>query len=296
MKSSIISYPERGKWGSSSYRGNCSGHVVRDFLEMFHIKSGGLFVDPAVGGGTSRDVAEDMAIPNLTFDLKAGFNLLRDDLASRLSGRFAHTLFFHPPYLHIVKYSNHPDCLSNCKSVDEFMEKMGLALSNIYDAVEPLGHYAVLMGNVRQAGEYIPLAPMVLNIMPGRLREEIIKVQHNCVSDRVEYSGRSFVPIRHEHLYIMQKDRVLFALDYAIDHSVALEKAKVWTWRNLIKRVLVKTGSRPLSLDEIYARVEGSDRAKANAHWREKVRQTLQLMPEAERISRGMYQMSLAAA
>lgn len=51
--SSVVSYPDRGPWGDSAYRGNCSGHLVKDLILRFKCQS---VFDPSEGGGTVRDV------------------------------------------------------------------------------------------------------------------------------------------------------------------------------------------------------------------------------------------------
>lgn len=51
---SIISYPERGKWGKSSWRGNCSGNVYKELFERLEPT---IFIDPMVGSGTSIMIA-----------------------------------------------------------------------------------------------------------------------------------------------------------------------------------------------------------------------------------------------
>lgn len=33
---SVISYVERGNYGNSLYRGNCSGYVIRDLIKQFY--------------------------------------------------------------------------------------------------------------------------------------------------------------------------------------------------------------------------------------------------------------------
>jgi hypothetical protein len=49
----VVSCPDRGPWADSRYRGNCSGHLVKDLILRF----GGQSVsDPAEGSGTVRDV------------------------------------------------------------------------------------------------------------------------------------------------------------------------------------------------------------------------------------------------
>ena len=50
---SILSYENRGKWGKSSYRGNCSGFI---YQEMFSWLKPIVFVDPMAGSMTSIEV------------------------------------------------------------------------------------------------------------------------------------------------------------------------------------------------------------------------------------------------
>ena len=101
MNSSILSFPQRGAWGQSSYRGNCSGHVQKFLIENFRPS---YFVDPAEGGGTSRDVCSQLGVKYTGLDLKDGFNLLKDSLKSRLQGE-PDFIFFHPPYGEMIRYS-----------------------------------------------------------------------------------------------------------------------------------------------------------------------------------------------
>ncbi len=162
---------------------------------------------------------------------------------------------------------------------------------NVYDALRPGGFYAFLMGNLRRKGEYYPLAAMFEIFLPGKLREEIVKVQHNTWSGRQQYAGAgiSFVPIEHEKLLIYEKAAAKFMLDVAIEKSLLLVAIKDGTWRNLIRRTLVRAGD-PLTLQQIYERVEDSERARNNPHWREKVRQVVRAHPgEFECLERGMY-------
>ena len=54
---SIASYFARGKYGSSTWRGNCSGLLIKDLLQFYKPDT---FADLAVGSGTSIEVAEDL--------------------------------------------------------------------------------------------------------------------------------------------------------------------------------------------------------------------------------------------
>lgn len=299
FENSVVEYKDRGPYGNNRYRGNTTGFIVKDFLEFVHSDKSALFVDPAEGGGTSRDVATEMGIRYRGLDLRDGFNLIKDDLHGTL-GEQPQTVFFHPPYAGMIKYSGNmwgskpdPDDLSQCNSVDDFLEKLQAAMANIYDALKTGGHYAVLMGNWRKSGTYYPLCSLVELFAPGKLREEIVKIQNNCVSNHTSYSNRNFVPIMHEKLMIFQKDRVLYSLDYALSLTEQLGRYYCGTWKNIVRGAFRKADSRELTLQEIYALVDGSPRCKTNQHWQAKVRQTLQRDDNFVHIDRGVY--SLAA-
>jgi hypothetical protein len=293
MNSSILTFPDRGPWGDNRYRGNCSGHIIRALLQYFKPR---IYVDPAEGGGTSRDVAK--LFPDMQyygFDLSKGFNLLRDRLIARLP-READYVFFHPPYHDIIHYSGnmwgtpHQDDLSRCSTKQEFIEKLQLALHNIYEAVRPGGNYSVLIGDVRRNGDYWSIQSDIIQVAPGKLDGVLVKGQHNCVSDSTEYSGR-FIPIRHEYLINMRKDRTVFAvLDQAVSSSSHLSMLSNANWRAVIERALRRLGGKA-TLPEIYGAVKqfASEKTVRNPHWEAKVRQTLQ--KHCQNVERGVWQM-----
>ena len=57
LSSSVISFPDRGPYGQSAYRGNTSGYPIEAFLRMFHPDPRELFVDPTLR--SSYLLAED---------------------------------------------------------------------------------------------------------------------------------------------------------------------------------------------------------------------------------------------
>ncbi len=52
IKDSILDYPSHGHWGKASYRGNCTGYLIKDLLEKYQSKQ---FVEVFSGGGTGQD-------------------------------------------------------------------------------------------------------------------------------------------------------------------------------------------------------------------------------------------------
>lgn len=284
--SSVASYPDRGKWGDARWRGNCSGHIVKEALgSYFNWKNPkALFVDPSEGSGTSGDVARELGVDYVGLDLHSGFNLLRDDLLESV-GRPADMVFWHPPYHSMVEYSKnvwgdgtpHPDDLSNCQSIADFIEKSQLALMNIHDAVsmDGRGTYCVLIANMRKAGQYYDLTGMLQRVAPGKLRDIIIKQQHNCVSDSRRYGGASFARIAHETLLVFERDkRIVCAVDFALQVERRLENAQRMTWRSALKRV-----TRPgetVHLSDLYDRLSGyAKRIGTNKNFNAKIRQVI---------------------
>ena len=68
---------------------------------------------------------------------------------------------------------------------------------------------AVLIGDKRKNGNYFVLMRTLLfNKKIGKLKAMIIKIQHNCKSDRRFYNTNnpSMIPIKHEYCLIFQKN------------------------------------------------------------------------------------------
>jgi hypothetical protein len=53
----------------------------------------------------------------------------------------------------------------------------------------------------------------VLNFPHGEVRSVIIKVQHNCTSDRKRYGRMEDVPIRHEYCIVFKKTQSQVPVD-----------------------------------------------------------------------------------
>ncbi|HGM8086374.1 TPA: DNA adenine modification methylase [Pseudomonas aeruginosa] len=291
FQSSVISFPERGHYGDSKYRGNCSGKVPLGFFETYHRRSTGLACDPSIGGGTTVDVAAEMGLRFKGTDLHQGFNLLIDSFSDFL-GEEAHSCFWHPPYGAIFPYSGsmwgepHKWDMSRMNMVD-FTEALELAIMNIHAAMEKGGHYGILMGNLRRGGEYYNLSSLVERVTPGKLVDEIIKTQHNCVSDRRQYRG-NIVRISHEKLLVFKKDKhELFFLATVEQRAAAM---KGITWRAAVRQLLL--GGKELSLKELYKAIEPYAQSRDNSHVEAKVRQVVQNPKYFERVSAGVYRLA----
>ena len=204
---SVVSYPDRGPWGDSRYRGNCSGHLVKDLILRFDCQS---VFDPAEGSGTVKDVVSGINkylrqdIYYEGKDLKNGWDILTDPLP----GRQFDLVWYHPPYWDIIQYSDNPKDLSSCRTLEDFDFKLNQSVERLFHTVKPDGILAILIGDKRKEGNYYALfRTLLLNRNIGQLKAIIIKVQYNCRSDRVFYGSSNpfLIPIKHEYCLVFQK-------------------------------------------------------------------------------------------
>jgi len=204
---SVVSYPDRGPWGDSGYRGNCSGHLVKDLILRFNSQS---VFDPAEGSGTVREVVAGInkyRNQNIHYDgrdLKKGWDILESPLPERQFDM----VWYHPPYWDIIRYSDSPKDLSNCRTLDEFENKLNHSVERLFQSVRPGGVLAILIGDKRKSGNYYPLfRALFSNNNIGHLKAVIIKIQHHCRSDHRNYYVHNpfLIPIKHEYCLIFQK-------------------------------------------------------------------------------------------
>jgi hypothetical protein len=208
---SILSFPDRGPWGNSRYRGNCSGYVYKRIFEHLRPR---VFTDPMVGSGTSVEVAREMGIEAYGLDLHSGFNILTTSILATV-GKPSDLVLSHPPYHDVIPYSGsewgrggepHPDDLSRCGSEAEFLEKLRVAILNQRKATAPGGFYAIIIGDVRRRGRYSSYQAEAIARMPKEeLRAVLIKAQHNMVSNQVCYAPMKFPKIMHEYVVLWQR-------------------------------------------------------------------------------------------
>ncbi|MHC4638315.1 MAG: hypothetical protein ACYTBV_12580 [Planctomycetota bacterium] len=200
---SVVSYPTRAPFGDHRYRGNCDGRLIKNLILRYRATK---VCDPMEGSGTSRDVVEGLnkykkkGISYWGGDLRNDFDLIKQ----HPPGKFDFC-WIHPPYWNIIRYSDNPNDLSNYKDYEHFRKFLMICLQHCYEALETGGRLAVLIGDVRRKGKYTPIVKDVLNLPFGELRSIIIKVQHNCTSDRRRYGKLEDPPIKHEYCIVFKK-------------------------------------------------------------------------------------------
>ena len=115
-------------------------------------------------------------------------------------------------------------------------------------------------------------------VKPGTLENIIIKAQHNCFSDKIQYNG-TFIPILHEYVMVARKDAPLMVPLLKTERAAAdIRDMPEATWRDVVAGVLEACGEA-VPLLYLYEQIGPHKKAKSHKWWKEKIRQTLQYYP-----------------
>ena len=231
----VWSFPDRGKWKthSGNYRGNFAPQIPRNLI-LRYSQEGDTVLDPMVGSGTTlietkilnrrgmgldiNPAAVEITKKNLEFEGNYKYKqyVKTGDIRnlSGISDSSIDLIITHPPYLNIIKYSKGIDGdLSNISGVKKFCDELEKGVKELYRVLKEDKYCGILIGDTRKSRHYVPLSFYVMNIFLKNgfvLKEDIIKVQHNCKSTPYwerQVEKYNFYLIMHEHLFVFRKPK-----------------------------------------------------------------------------------------
>ena len=245
----VWNFPRRGSWAvhSGEYRGNWPPQLVRNLLFTL-TNPGDLVVDPFVGGGTTlieswlcgrsslgmdisklalqttraklRQMAKLAKLDDrvvLSHDIRpqviSGDALRLEDVLTRrgVSPGTVKLLCVHPPYLDSLHFT-HGDTrdLSTVKDPEVFYSKLRSFARQAMNVLAPNAVCALLVGDVRRAGQLVPLGLNSADIFrqEGFALDSIVIKTQNQESSTEFYRNRSngHYLLEHEYLFILRKD------------------------------------------------------------------------------------------
>ena len=298
----LLNFPDRGPWGESRYRGNCSGWIHAFLINQYKVKKMG---EVFAGSGTGSDVCRDMNVPYVGLDLNPNPKrcdiLVGDAIFGEVPDEFygRDMIFMHPPYSALINipYANSmwKDEGGSRERLDlgrmpwkEFVVALNKAVMKYFLALPRGGRMSILMGDIKRQGRLYSMLSDI--VKPGTLEQVLIKGQFNCVSDGRSYSNSSFVPITHEYLMVVKKDGI-----YIVPFQVSkmcekdVRDAKSSTWTDIVYAAMQGRGGKS-DLESLYHEVEGHERAKSyTSDLKAKIRQTLQRSKLFAPIDRGIW-------
>lgn len=231
---SIWSFPEHGSWATHNgrWRGNWSPYVPRNII-LRYSQPGDLVLDQFAGGGSTLVEAKLLNRNIIGIDIndvalaecaaKTAFSHNGADGRVFIKKGDARNLFLildesidlvctHPPYANIIRYSEDiPDDMSHLE-LSKFLIEMQKISKECYRVLKPEKYCAILMGDIRQGGEVIPLGFRVMSLFEDagfQLKELIIKEQHNYRSTgywKASSFSHHFILLAHEYLFIFKKE------------------------------------------------------------------------------------------
>lgn len=228
----IWSFHDRGDWAThkGDYRGNFSPYIPRNVI-LRYSKENDLVLDPMCGSGTTLVECKLLNRNTIGIDVnKSAIELTKKRLSFpfntqskqkvgvgdarnlKLRAESIDLIIAHPPYLDIIKYNpqNKGD-LSNIHDVSEFVSEIKKIAQESFRVLKPGKFCAILMGDTRRSGLYIPLSHHVMQAFLEcgfKLKEDVIKQQYNCATTsywRSQSEKYNFLLIMHEHLFIFKK-------------------------------------------------------------------------------------------
>lgn len=287
---SIVNYVERGNFGKNTYRGNCSGFLIKDLYNQFQFNN---ISDYSCGSGTVKDVAKSLNINSNCYDLNMGFDLIDDNIPEIKN----EAIFYHPAYWDIIKYSGSvwgtepiKNDISQIKDYREFIQTLNFTVLKQFSTLKIGGRMFVLVGDIKKKGQ---LYSMICDIVkPDTIENIVIKTQNNCFSNNTEYSNRNFIPIEHEYLLIFKRNNpYIEKLIISKEIEYDLRDSASVTWRDLIVAVFQSKMKKKLSVEEVLTELAHHKKAKTNNNVREKIRQVLQDERYFNRVEKGIYEL-----
>lgn len=124
-------------------------------------------------------------------------------------------IIMHPPYWDIIKFSTHPNDLSNAPTLERFLEDFGQVVDNVSKVLERKRYLAVVIGDKYSKGEWIPLGFYCLNEILKRgykLKSIIVKnfeetraKRHQKELWRYRALVGGFYVFKHEYILLFKK-------------------------------------------------------------------------------------------
>ncbi|HOU15476.1 MAG TPA: DNA methyltransferase [Anaerolineae bacterium] len=238
----VWSFKNRGNWATHDgrYRGNWSPYIPRNLI-LRYSQLREVVLDYFCGAGTTaveakllgrrciaRDINPDalaLAKENLDFQLPQnvpsgnGDTFVDPELVlgdardlSSIETDSIDLICAHPPYAGIISYSaNEVEGDLSTLSVPEFLAEMQKVARESYRVLKPGRQCAILIGDSRKSKRIVPIGFLTILVFLNagfKLRELIIKRQHNCKTTGFWYSNSiryNFLLLAHEFLPVFEK-------------------------------------------------------------------------------------------
>jgi len=245
---SLWRIPERDRSGAhlADYHGNFVPQIPDQAMRRY-TKAGDVVIDPFLGSGTTLIQCRRMGRNGIGLELNPEMEKLArarirseanphkvrtisspadsSDISrtpaiirrmlKQLGREQAQLAILHPPYHSIIRFSESPSDLSNCPSIDEFLDGFGRVVDNVTPFLEDRRYLVLVIGDMYEKGEWIPLGFYCMQevLKRGyRLKSIVVKdMQNNRAKRNLDNIWRyralagGFYIFKHEYIYYFEK-------------------------------------------------------------------------------------------
>ena len=126
-------------------------------------------------------------------------------------------IIYHPPYWDIIKFSDNKNDLSNCETLNDFLDSFGQVIDNTSQYLEKNRYCAVVIGDKYANSEIVPLGFYCMNLFMMRG----FKMKAILVKNFDETKGKAnqkaiwryralasdFYLFKHEYIFVFKKTK-----------------------------------------------------------------------------------------
>jgi hypothetical protein len=212
----MLRYTKKGEWVLDPFVGSGTTLIECRRLGRNGI---GIEINPEVVNKAKKLIEKEPNIFNVTTEIIVDDSKTCDfrKILNEKGIEKVQLLIMHPPYWDIIKFSTHPNDLSNAPTLEKFLEMFGKVIDNTYPFLEKGRFLGIVIGDKYHKGEWIPLGFYVMNEVLKRnykLKSIIIKNFEQTRAKRNQeelWRYRALVGgfyiFKHEYILLFQKWR-----------------------------------------------------------------------------------------
>lgn len=225
---------------NGKYHGNFVPQIPNQLFRRY-TKQGDWILDPFMGSGTSIIEAQRLHRNSIGIELQESVandalerirlekndvcaeqicigdsrNINIDEILNNAGIDKVQFVIFHPPYWDIVKFSENPDDLSNSKSLEAFLENLGMVIDNTCRYLEKNRYCAVVIGDKYANSQIVPLGFHCMNLFLQRgymMKAILVKNFEDTKGKsnqkaiwRYRALASDFYIFKHEYIFVFKK-------------------------------------------------------------------------------------------
>ncbi|MCS7260032.1 MAG: DNA methyltransferase [Anaerolineae bacterium] len=207
-------YTRRGEWVLDTFAGAGTTLIEGQRLGRHTI---GIELNPVVAEQARRLIAAEPNPYHTVADVIIADSCALDyhALLAQYGQRSVQLIIMHPPYFDIIKFSDDPRDLSNARSVEAFLERLGQVVGRVVEVLDPGRYLVLVIGDKYAAGEWIPLGFRAMQVVFEAglaLKSIIVKNFEQTTAKRTQkalwrYRALSggFYVFKHEYIFVFYK-------------------------------------------------------------------------------------------